>query len=32
VLLGIITGDEPAVEYSPEVRDQLIDAGILQPS
>jgi hypothetical protein len=32
VLLGIITGDEPAVEYSPEVRDQLIGAGILQPS
>jgi quercetin dioxygenase-like cupin family protein len=32
VLLGIITGDEPAVEYSPEVRDQLIAAGVLQPS
>ena len=30
VLLGIITGDEPAVEYAPEVRNQLVKAGILQ--
>jgi mannose-6-phosphate isomerase-like protein (cupin superfamily) len=32
VLLGIITGDEPAAEYAPEVRTQLVDAGILQPT
>jgi hypothetical protein len=31
VLLGIITGDEPAAEYAPEVREQLVGAGILQP-
>jgi quercetin dioxygenase-like cupin family protein len=30
VLLGIITGDEPAAEYAPQVRDQLVKAGILQ--
>lgn len=29
ILLGIITGDEPAAEYAPEIRKQLVEAGIL---